>query len=71
MQANTATMQMTHLSNSMKQIARVFRWLLGCRHSHMSRPYTVNDERYYTCLECGARRLLDRYTWAKLHPYCF
>jgi len=71
MQANTATMQMTHLSNSMKQIARMFRRLLGCRHSHTSRPYTINDERYYTCLECGARRLVDTYAWTRLHPYYF
>jgi len=38
----------------------VFRGLLGCRHSHMSRPYPVNDEPYRTCLECGSRLALKQ-----------
>jgi hypothetical protein len=71
MQGNTVTMKTTHLSNSMKKTASVFRRLVGCRHSLMSQPYTVNDQPYRTCLECGARRRFDRYTWAKLHPYYF
>jgi hypothetical protein len=70
MEANTATMQMRRLRNSMKRVASVFRRVLRSRHLHMSRPYTVDDEPYRTCLECGARRRMDRHTWTKLHPYC-
>ena len=43
-------------NNAAERIARVCRRLLGCRHSHMSRRYFINDEPYSTCLECGARR---------------
>jgi|GEM_PF-2970793 len=67
MQAYTATMQIRRWSNSWKRVARVIRRILGCRHSQMSRPYTVDDEPYRTCLECGARRCLDTDTWTKLY----
>jgi hypothetical protein len=58
---------MTQLRKSTKAIARIFRWLVGCRHLHMSRPFTVNDEPYRLCLLCGARRRFDKYSWTKLH----
>ena len=69
MQANTAA-QRTLLGGS-TQIARIFKRLLGCRHSHMSYPFTVNDEPYRTCLECGARRAFNKHTWTRQHPYYF
>ena len=60
---------MAHLRKSKKWIASIFRRVLGCRHSHMSRPFTFNDEPYRLCLQCGARRRFDKYSWIKLHPY--
>lgn len=34
--------------------------LLGCRHRHMSRPFTSRDRvSYVVCLDCGARRHFD------------
>jgi hypothetical protein len=60
---------MVQLLKSTKWIARIFRLVVGCRHSHMSRPFTVNDERYRLCLQCGSRRRLDKYSWTNLHPY--
>jgi hypothetical protein len=71
MQADTATTQLRRLRNIAKSIASFFRRILGCRHSQMSRPYTVNDEPYRTCLECGARRRLDRHSWTSQHAYYF
>ena len=62
---------MRRWTNITKSVASVFRRILGCRHSHMSRPYRVNDEPYRSCLECGARRRLDRYSWTKLYAYYF
>ena len=60
---------MTQLGKSTKAIARMFKRLVGCRHLLMSRPFTVNDEPYRLCLQCGARRRFDKYGWIKLHAY--
>jgi hypothetical protein len=60
---------MSQLRKSTKAIARIFKRLVRCRHSHMGRPFTVNDEPYRLCLQCGARRRFDKYSWTKLHPY--
>ena len=68
MQANTAANQRTLSGNS---IARIFRRLLGCRHPHMSYPFTVNDEPYRACLECGVRRAFNKHNWTRQHPYYF
>ena len=38
------------------------RWLsrlFGCRHRHMSPPFTWAEETYRSCMSCGARRLFD------------
>jgi hypothetical protein len=61
--------QRTHIGNSPKPISRILRRLLGCRHSNMSRRFTVDDEPYRTCLQCGVRQRVDRYSWSKLYPY--
>ena len=61
----------THIGNSPTPITRIFRRLLGCRHSSMSRRFTVDDEPYRTCLLCGARQRVDRYSRAKPHAYYF
>jgi len=58
---------MTQFRKSMKAIARFFRQLVLCSHSQMSRPFTVNDEPYRLCLECGVRRRFDKYSWINLH----
>ncbi|HSB27909.1 MAG TPA: hypothetical protein VLE19_08640 [Pyrinomonadaceae bacterium] len=60
---------MKQLRKSMKWIARTFERIVGCRHSHMSRPFTVNDEPFRLCLQCGANRRVDKYGWTKLYPY--
>ena len=63
--------QRTHRGNSPKPMTRIFRRLLGCRHATMGRPFTVDDEPYRTCLLCGARQRVDRYSWTRQHPYYF
>ena len=38
------------------------RWLtrlFGCRHRHMSPPFTGGAETYRSCMRCGARRLFN------------
>ena len=30
--------------------------LFGCRHMKMNSPFTLNDDTYCTCMNCGARR---------------
>ena len=71
MQADTAKMLVRRLSNSTVRIAGIFRRLLWCRHSNLSRTFTIDDEPYRTCLQCGARLPFDRYTRTKLDPYYF
>jgi len=68
---NLLSEDMKRWSNSMKRLANVFRRIIGCRHSQMSRPYTVNDLPYRTCLECGARRRLNRHGWTRQHAFYF
>ena len=69
MRVNTATMQMTESMNPMRSVVRIFKRLLWCRHSIMSRAFTINDEPYRLCLECGVR--LDKESWTKLHSHYF
>jgi hypothetical protein len=33
--------------------------LFGCRHRHMSPPFTGGEETYRSCMSCGARRLFN------------
>jgi len=33
--------------------------LFGCRHRHMSPPFTAGEETYRSCMSCGARRLFN------------
>lgn len=33
--------------------------LFGCRHRHMSPPFTGGQETYRSCMSCGARRLFN------------
>jgi hypothetical protein len=33
--------------------------LFGCRHRHMSPPFTGGEETYRSCMRCGARRLFN------------
>jgi hypothetical protein len=65
MRVNTARMQMTQLVNSMRLFVRILKRLVWCRHSIMSRAFTVNDKPYRLCFECGVR--LDKERWTKLH----
>ena len=65
---NTATMQ-TQSVNSMRLFVRIFKRLVWCRHSNMSRAFTVNDEPYRLCLDCGVR--LDKESWTRRHGYYF
>lgn len=70
MRVNTATVLMTQLANSMRLFVRIFKQLVWCRHSNMSRAF-LNDEPYRLCLECGIRRRFDRESWTKPHPNYF
>jgi hypothetical protein len=65
----TATMQMTQSVSSMRLFVRIFKRLVWCRHSIMSRAFTVDDEPYRLCLECGVRRRLDRHSWTKMENH--
>ena len=31
--------------------------LFGCRHYHLTRPFTLEDETYKVCLDCGRKVL--------------
>lgn len=40
-------------------MARVF----GCRHAHMSRPFSRDGRAYRSCLNCGAQRQFNIGKW--------
>ena len=69
MRVNTATMQMKQSVNSMRVFVRIFKRFVWCRHSNMSRAFTVNDEPYRLCWECGV--CLDKESWTELHSNYF
>ena len=71
MRVNTATMQMRQSLNSMRLFFRFLYQLVWCRHSNMSRTFTVNDEPYRLCLKCGVHRRFDQVSWTKLRPNYF
>jgi hypothetical protein len=31
----------------------LFRVFLGCRHDHLTRPFTIKQQTYKVCLDCG------------------
>ena len=41
--------------NKLGLVARLF----GCRHKHLTRPFSHNGVGYRTCLYCGARTKFD------------
>jgi len=36
--------------------------LFGCWHKQLSRPFTIGNDSYRTCLHCGARKQFDPQT---------
>jgi hypothetical protein len=49
-------------ADSPSQAATPNSWLtrlFGCRHRHMSPPFTGGEETYRSCMSCGARRLFN------------
>jgi hypothetical protein len=45
--------------------------LFECWHTEMSRPFTLSNESYRACLDCGARRRFDAHTWEMTGPYFY
>ena len=41
----------------------IFAKVFGCWHLNMSRPFTVDNESYRVCLNCGAHRQFDVKSW--------
>ncbi len=37
----------------------LFGKLFGCWHKQISRPFTIGDDSYRACLNCGARKHFD------------
>lgn len=33
----------------------VLDFLFGCRHDHLTRPFTLDEQTYMVCLDCGKR----------------
>ena len=48
-------------------LTRVF----GCWHREMSRPFTMGDETYCVCLDCGAQRRFNLESWEMTGPYYY
>ena len=37
--------------------------MFGCKHRHLSRPFTRDRQTYLSCLDCGMRREFDLQSW--------
>jgi hypothetical protein len=37
----------------MKLFLGAFQFIFGCRHRHLSRPFTLKQRTYRVCLDCG------------------
>jgi RNA polymerase-binding transcription factor DksA len=37
----------------MNPLARVFQFVFGCRHRHLSRVFTIKERTYKVCFDCG------------------
>ena len=47
----------------------LFDLLFGCRHTHLSRPFTLEDRSYKICLDCGQERPYSVEAMRLLHPW--
>jgi hypothetical protein len=50
---------------------KVLKQIFGCRHPHLSLPFTRGKETYRTCIACGARRRFDPENWTMVGPYYY
>jgi hypothetical protein len=37
----------------MNSLARMFKFVFGCRHRHLSRVFTIKNRTYKVCFDCG------------------
>lgn len=37
----------------MNPLARMFQFVFGCRHRHLSRVFTIKKRTYKVCFDCG------------------
>ena len=45
----------THKGESMAILLAIFDFQFGCHHIHLSRVFTLQDETYRVCCDCGAK----------------
>jgi hypothetical protein len=48
----------------MKPVLWIFQFAFGCRHSQLSRVFTIKKRTYQVCYECGQE---CEYSWALMH----
>ena len=45
------------------RISNLMARMFGCRHAHMSRPFSRDGRAYRSCLNCGAQRQFNIGKW--------
>ena len=65
-----------HIHTANQQAARktnpgLMARLFGCRHSEMSRPFSVQGQAYRSCINCGARRQFNVDSWKMQGDYYY
>ncbi len=50
-------------------IENTYHRIFGCWHTDMSRPFTIDQQTYRMCLNCGAHRAFDTEQWKMIGPY--
>ncbi len=48
----------------MKHLLQAYQFAFGCRHSQLSRVFTIKKRTYQVCVECGRE---FEYSWALMH----
>jgi hypothetical protein len=48
----------------MKLLLWIFQFVFGCRHSQLSRVFTIDKRTYQVCVECGRE---CEYSWELMH----
>ncbi len=58
-----------NLRRAIEHLENAYHRIFGCWHMNMSRPFTISQQTYRMCLNCGARRVFDVQQWKMVGPY--
>jgi len=69
--ATGAEIELLKLGEMKAFIGRALEFLFGCRHSAVSRVFTIHGRTYQVCCDCGAEREYSFETMSARHGFTF